>query len=61
MHRSIGDRLGEANCLYTWGLLDHATSEPAAARDKLRLAAEIYERIGNIPWANQAKELASSL
>jgi hypothetical protein len=54
-----GDRLGEANCLYSMARLAEATRNPRAQTTAAEEAAHIYDSIGMPDWAERARALLS--
>jgi tetratricopeptide (TPR) repeat protein len=54
LYREIGDRLGEAHCLYSWGRLAASQQNLSAADEFFTEAAQIYESIGLADRAKRA-------
>ena len=57
----MGDRLGEANVLFSMGLLARATrANGEEGRGLFTEAARIYTAIGNTDWTRRASDAAAA-
>ncbi len=61
LYREMGDRLGEANCLYSYGQLLETLQRGEDAWSAFAEAARIYADIGLDDWASRAQRAVETL
>ncbi len=61
LYREMGHRLGEANCLYSYGRLLETLQRGEDARSAFAEAARIYADIGLDDWASRARGAVETL